>query len=51
MNVLLWILQLLAALRYGASGVMKALMFNEISKDVRSFDALREAPGWRRADP
>ena len=26
MNILLWALQLLAALRYGASGVMKVLM-------------------------
>lgn len=40
MNVLLWILQALAALLYGASGVMKVFMFEEISKDVRSFDAL-----------
>jgi uncharacterized membrane protein YphA (DoxX/SURF4 family) len=40
MNVLLWILQVLAALLYTASGVMKVFMFDEISKDVRSFDAL-----------
>jgi hypothetical protein len=40
MNVLLWILQGLAALAYGASGVMKIFMFDEISKDVRAFDAL-----------
>jgi uncharacterized membrane protein YphA (DoxX/SURF4 family) len=40
MNILLWILQVLAALLYGASGVMKVFMFDEISKDVRSFDAL-----------
>jgi hypothetical protein len=40
MNVLLWVLQALAALMYGASGVMKVFMFDEISKDVRSFDAL-----------
>lgn len=40
MNILLWILQALAALVYGASGVMKIFMFDEISKDVRSFDAL-----------
>lgn len=44
MNVFLWVLQVLAALLYGASGVMKVFMFDEISKDVRSFDALpREA--------
>jgi hypothetical protein len=40
MNVLLWVLQALAALLYGASGVMKIFMFDEISKDVRSFDVL-----------
>ena len=40
MNVLVWILQVLAALLYGASGVMKVFMFDAISKDVRSFDAL-----------
>jgi hypothetical protein len=44
MNILLWVLQVLAALLYGASGVMKVFMFDEISADVRSFDALpREA--------
>ena len=40
MNNLLWILQVLAALLYGASGVMKVFMFDKISGDVRSFDAL-----------
>src|SRR3954453_13893504 len=40
MNTLLWLLQLLAALLYGASGVMKVFMFDKISKDVRSFGAL-----------
>ena len=44
MNMLLWVLQVLAALLYGASGVMKVFMFDKISKDVRSFGALpREA--------
>ena len=44
MNTLLWILQILAALLYAASGVMKIFMFDKISADVRSFDALpREA--------
>ena len=44
MNVLLWVLQVLAALLYGASGVMKVFMFDRISKDVPSFGALpREA--------
>jgi uncharacterized membrane protein YphA (DoxX/SURF4 family) len=44
MNILLWVLQVLAALLYGASGVMKVFMFDTISQDVRSFDALpREA--------
>jgi hypothetical protein len=44
MNMLLWILQVLAALLYGASGVMKVFMFDKISGDVPSFGALpREA--------
>ena len=44
MNILLWVLQVLAALLYGASGVMKVFMFDKISKQVPSFGALpREA--------
>jgi hypothetical protein len=44
MNILLWILQVLAALLYGASGVMKVFMFDKVSADVPSFGALpREA--------
>lgn len=44
MNVLLWVLQVLAALLYGASGAMKVFMFDEISAQVPSFGALpREA--------
>jgi hypothetical protein len=46
MNILLWVLQVLAALVYGASGVMKVFMFDKVSQDVPSFGALpREA--WR----
>jgi uncharacterized membrane protein YphA (DoxX/SURF4 family) len=40
MNILLWVLQLLAAFLYGASGVMKVFMLDKVSKDVRSFGAL-----------
>ena len=40
MNILLWVLQVLAALLYGASGVMKVFMFEKISQDVPSFGAL-----------
>jgi hypothetical protein len=40
MNILLWVLQILAMLAYGASGVMKVFMFDKISADVRSFGAL-----------
>lgn len=40
MNTLLWVLQILAALMYGASGVMKAFMFDKVSGDVPSFGAL-----------
>jgi hypothetical protein len=44
MNTLLWVLQVLAALVYGASGVMKVFMFDKVSADVPSFGALpREA--------
>jgi hypothetical protein len=40
MNILLWVLQVLAALLYGASGVMKVFMFDKISEGVPSFGAL-----------
>jgi uncharacterized membrane protein len=40
MNILLWVLQVLAALLYGSSGVMKVFMFDKVSKDVPSFAAL-----------
>jgi uncharacterized membrane protein YphA (DoxX/SURF4 family) len=44
MSILLWVLQVLTALLYGASGVMKVFMFDKISQDVPSFGALpREA--------
>jgi hypothetical protein len=44
MNTLLWVLQILGALVYGASGVMKVFMFDKVSGDVPSFGALpREA--------
>lgn len=46
MNMLLWVLQVLAAFLYGSSGVMKVFMFDKVSQDVPSFGALpREA--WR----
>ena len=40
MNTLLWILQVLGALVYGASGIMKVFMFDKVSRDVPSFGAL-----------
>jgi hypothetical protein len=40
MNVLLWVLQILAVLLYGSSGVMKVFMFGKVSQDVPSFGAL-----------
>jgi uncharacterized membrane protein YphA (DoxX/SURF4 family) len=44
MNFLLWTLQVLAALLYGASGIMKVFIFDKVSGDVASFGALpREA--------
>jgi hypothetical protein len=39
-NIVLWILQVLGALVYGASGVMKVFMFDKVSADVQSFGAL-----------
>jgi uncharacterized membrane protein YphA (DoxX/SURF4 family) len=45
MNILLWVLQVLVALMYGASGVMKVFMFEKISGDVPSFGALPR-PAW-----
>lgn len=45
MNILLWVLQVLVALMYGASGVMKVFMFEKISADVPSFGALPR-PAW-----
>ena len=44
MSRLLWILQILAALLYGASGVMKVFLFDRVREGVASFGALpREA--------
>jgi uncharacterized membrane protein YphA (DoxX/SURF4 family) len=44
MNIVLWVLQVLAALMYGASGYMKVFTFDKISQEVASFGALpREA--------
>src|SRR5262245_25510234 len=40
MNTLLWVLQVTAALLFGASGVMKVFMFDKVSGDVPSFGAL-----------
>ena len=40
MHILLWVLQGLAALVYGASGVMKVFLFDKISGEVASFGAL-----------
>jgi uncharacterized membrane protein YphA (DoxX/SURF4 family) len=45
MNILLWVLQVLAALLYGASGVMKVFMFDKVSEQVPSFGALPRE-GW-----
>src|ERR1700712_3659400 len=40
MNIVLWVLQILAALLYVASGVMKVFMFDKVSEGVPSFGAL-----------
>jgi len=45
MNILLWVLQIMAALLYAASGTMKVFMFDKVSHDVPSFGALPR-PAW-----
>jgi len=40
MNTALWVLQILAALVFAASGVMKVFLFDKVSGDVPSFGAL-----------
>lgn len=45
MNVLLWVLQIAAALLYASSGVMKVFLFEKVSHDVPSFGALPR-PVW-----
>jgi hypothetical protein len=40
MHTTLWVMQVVAALLYGASGVMKVFMFDKVSADVPSFGAL-----------
>lgn len=40
MHVTLWVLQILAALLFGGSGVMKVFLFDKVSADVPSFGAL-----------
>jgi uncharacterized membrane protein len=40
MNILLWVLQALAVLLYGVSGVMKVFRFDKISEQAPSFGAL-----------
>jgi len=45
MNILLWILQIITALLYTMSGVMKAFMFDKASEGVPSFGALPRS-GW-----
>jgi len=46
MNILLWVLQFIAALLYGASGYMKVFMFDKITEGVPSFGALPRGV-WR----
>jgi hypothetical protein len=44
MNILLWVLQVLVALLYGAPGVMKVFMFDKVGEGVPFFGVLpREA--------
>ena len=45
MNTFLWVLQIVGALLYASSGVMKVFMFDKVSQDVPSFGALPR-PAW-----
>lgn len=45
MNALLWVLQIVTAMLYGSSGVMKVFLFEKVSHDVPSFGALPRG-GW-----
>jgi hypothetical protein len=45
MNILLWVLQILTALLYGGSGVMKVFMFDKVSGGARPLVRCREKPG------
>lgn len=45
MTVFLWVLQVLGAFVYLASGVMKVFLFDKVSSDVKSFGALPR-PIW-----
>jgi len=45
MNTVLWVLQGLAALLYGASGIMKVFFFDQIQGEVPSFGAMPRE-GW-----
>ena len=45
MNILLWVLQALAAILYAASGDMKVFMLDKVGADVPSFGALPR-PVW-----
>jgi hypothetical protein len=49
MNILLWVLQVLAALLYGASGVMKVFMFDKVREGSRPLVRCRRKPGWPSA--
>jgi len=40
MSILLWVLQVFGALLYGSSGVMKVVLLDKVTQDVRSFAAL-----------
>jgi len=40
MSIVLWVLQVLGAFLYGASGVMKVFLFDKVTADVPSFGAL-----------
>lgn len=46
MNIVLWVLQAIACVLYGGSGVMKVFLFDTVREGVPSFGALPRE-GWK----
>jgi hypothetical protein len=51
MNMMLWVLQVVAALLYGASGIMKVFMFDKVGRGSRPLARCRGKLAWPSASP